>query len=96
MSDQKVETRFIFLHGIFDKSSQALMETELNSLKKAVYIEDLRLYGTQNSDDFYNVECLRFEHIFLGMLAVVEINIEFQCADPFRYYKDSEYLQAIT
>ncbi|MBA7716513.1 hypothetical protein ES703_125586 [subsurface metagenome] len=90
ISDEKVATRVIFLHGIFDKSSQALMESELNSMKKACYTEDLRLYATQNSDDFYKVECFNFEHIFLGMLTVVEINVDFQCADPFRYYKNPE------
>lgn len=87
-SDSRIAVRIISLHGIFDKSSQALMKTELNSMKKACYTEDLRLYATQNSDDYYNVECLNFEHNFLGMLTAVEINIDFQCSDPFRYYKD--------
>lgn len=88
VSDRKVETRFISLHGIFGKASQALMETELNSMKKACYTEDLRLYSTQNEDDFYKVEVLSFESTFLGKIGVVEINIEFQCADPFRYAKN--------
>ncbi len=88
VSDRKVETRFIFLHGIFGKASQALMETELNSMKKACYTEDLRLYSTQNEDDFYKVEVLSFESTFLGKIGVVEINVEFQCADPFRYAKN--------
>jgi len=88
VSDQKIETRFLFLHGTFGKASQALMETELNSMKKACYTEDLRLYATQNDDEFYKVEILNFESTFLGMLTVAEINIEFQCADPFRYAKN--------
>jgi len=88
VSDEKVSVRVISLHGIFNKTSQALMEAELNSMKKACYTEDLRLYATQYANDFYNIECLNFEHAFLGMLTVIEINIDFLVSDPFRYYKD--------
>jgi len=88
VSDSKISTRFISLHGIFAKATQTLMESELNSIKKAVYTEDLRLYATQNANDFYKVECLSFEHTFLGMIQNVEINIDFLVSDPFRYYKD--------
>lgn len=88
VSDEKVATRIISLHGIFGKDNQTLMEAELRSMKKAVYTEDLRLYSTQFADDFYNVECLNFEHTFLGPLTIVEINIDFLISDPFRYYKD--------
>lgn len=89
VSDEKVATRVISLHGIFAKTSQTLMEAELRSMKKAVYTEDLRLYSTQFADDFYKVECLNFEHTFLGPLTIVEINIDFLVNDPFRYYKDA-------
>jgi len=88
VSDEKVSARVISVHGIFNKTSQTLMEAELNSMKKACYTEDLRLYATQYANDFYNVECLSFEHTFLGMLTVVEINIDFLVSDPFRYYMD--------
>lgn len=88
VSDGKIETRFIFLHGIFGETSQANMETTLNNIKKAIYTENLRLYSTQYSDYFYNVEVLNFESTFQGRIRVVEINIEFVCIDPFRYAKN--------
>ncbi len=89
VGDEKVEPRMVTVHGIFGKASQALMETELNSMKKACYTKNLRLYATQYANDFYFVEVLSFDHIFHGQIPVVEISIEFQCTDPFRYYKDS-------
>jgi len=88
VSDQKIGVRIVSVHGIFGKASQALVETELNSMTKAVYTEDLRLYATQNEDDFYKVECLSFDHTFLGKITIAEINIDFICSDPFKYYKD--------
>lgn len=88
IGDEKVEPRAISVHGIFEKASQTLMETELNSIKKACYTKNLRLYATQYANDFYFVEVLSFDHIFLGQIPVAEISIEFQCTDPFRYYKD--------
>jgi len=88
VSDQKIGVRIVSLHGIFGKASQALMETELNSMTKAVYTEELRLYSTQFVNNFYKVEVLNFEHTFLGKLTIVEISIDFLVSDPFKYYKD--------
>lgn len=87
-ADRKIEARIISLHGIWKEDTQALMETKLKSMKKAVYTENLRLYSTQFSNDFYNVECLNFEQNFLGFLLAVEVNIDFLVSGGFRYYKD--------
>ena len=86
--DQKIASRVLIVHGIFQKASQALMETELKSMKKACHTKNLRLYATQNFDEYYNVECRSFHAGHLGMIRTVEVEIEFICVDPFRYYKD--------
>ncbi len=88
IGDKKIEPRIISLRSVFGKATQGAMETELNSMKKACNTEDLRLYATQNSDDFYKVEMFSFEHTFPGLLTAVEVYIDFQVVDPFRYYKD--------
>jgi len=86
--DQKITSRALIVHGIFKKVSQALMETERKLMTKACYTKNLRLYGTQNANEFYNIECRNFDMGYLGMLTVVEVEIEFICVDPLRYYKD--------
>lgn len=94
ISDEKVETRVIFVHGIFNVDGVnatygATLAANLKKMKQQCYTEDLRLYpGSQYTDEYYNVECLNFEAEFLGTITIVEINIEFICSDPFRYYKD--------
>jgi len=88
VSDEKIASRMLIVHGIFKKASQALMETELKLIKKACYAKNLRLYGTQNADEFYNIECRSFDFGYLGMLTVAEVEIEFICVEGFRYYKD--------
>jgi len=94
VSDEKVETRVISVHGIFDVSRVnatygATLAANLKEMKQQCYTEDLRLYpGSQYTDEYYNVECLNFESEFLGMISVVEVYIDFICSDPFRYYKD--------
>jgi len=87
--DEKIEPRIISLRSVFGKATKTLMETELKSIKKACNTEDLRLYATQNSDDFYEVEMLDYDHTFPGLLTAVEINIDFQVVKPFRFYKDA-------
>lgn len=88
VGDEKIEPRIVSVQSRFGKATQGAMETELNSMKKACNTEDLRLYATQNSDDYYDVEMLSFEHTFPGLLTAVEIYIDFQVVKPFRNYKD--------
>lgn len=94
VSDEKVETRVISLHGIFNVDDinatyGATLAANLKEMKQQCYTEDLRLYpGSQYTDEYYNVECLNFESEFLGTITIVEVNIDFICSDPFRYYKD--------
>ncbi len=94
VSDEKVETRIISLHGIFNLSGVnatygATLAANLKEMKQQCYTEDLRLYpGSQYTDEYYNIECLTFEHNFLQTITIVEIFIDFICSDPFRYYKD--------
>ena len=88
IADQKVSSRIVSVHGIFGKASSALMATELKSMKKACYTSGYRLYATQNSNEYYDVECLNFESEFLGQLTRAEVWIDFFVADPFRYYKN--------
>lgn len=94
IGDEKIQSRIISLHGIFDNTKinttyGATVATNLKEMKQQCYTEDLRLYpDSQYTDEFYFVECLNFETEFLGRTDVVEVNIEFKCTDPFRYYKD--------
>lgn len=88
VGDKKLASRVLVVHGIFNKASSALMETELKAMKKACYTNNLRLYATQNSNEFYDVECLMFNPAYLGLLTVAEMEIEFIAVDPLRYYKD--------
>lgn len=88
ISDEKVDTRLISLHGIFKKDTSAAMETELNSMRRYCNTSNLRLYATQYSDYYFNVECFNFESEYLGMLTVVDVYIDFLVSDSFRYYKD--------
>lgn len=88
VGDKKIASRILIVYGIFNKASQTLMETERKLMTKACYTKNLRLYGTQNSNEFYNVECRGFDAGYLGMLTIAEVEIEFICADPLRYYKD--------
>lgn len=87
-ADKKVSSRVISLHGIFQKTSAALMETELKSMRKACYTKDYRLYATQNANEFYEIECFNFDFDYLGILTTVEVIVDFLAADGFRYYKD--------
>ena len=86
--DEKIESRIVSLRSVFGKATQGAMETELRSMKKACNTEDLRLYTTQFSDDYYDVEMFSFEHTFPGLLTAVEVFIDFQVVKPFRNYKD--------
>ncbi len=94
VSDEKVETRIISLHGIFNISGinatyGATLPLNLAEMHQQCYTEDLRLYpGSQYTDQYYNVEALNVEHTFLQTITIVEIFIDFICSDPFRYYKD--------
>ncbi len=88
VSDQKIATRIVSLHGMFGKASSAAMETELNNMRLYCDTASLRLYATQYSDYYFNVECLNFEAEYLGKMTVAEVNIDFLVSDPFRYYKD--------
>lgn len=94
VSDEKVETRVISVHGIFDVSGVnatygATLAANLKEMKQQCYTEDLRLYpGSQYTDEYYNVECLNFESEFRETITIVEVYIDFICSDPFRYYKD--------
>ncbi len=89
IGDEKIEPRIISLRSVFGKATQGAMETELRSMKKACNTEDLRLYTTQFSDDYYDVEMLSFEDTFPGLLTAVEVFIDFQVVKPFRNYKDA-------
>lgn len=88
VGDKKIASRILIVHGIFNKASQALMATERKSMTKACYTKNLRLYGTQNANEFYSVECRNFDMGYLGMLTIAEVEIEFICVEGFRYYKD--------
>jgi len=94
MSDEKVEERIISIQGVFNVSMinttyGVALRDNLKEMKQQCYTEDLRLYfDTAYSDEYYNVECLSFEHTFLQTITIVEIFIDFICSDPFRYYKD--------
>ena len=87
--DEKIESRIVSLRSVFGKATQGAMETELNSMKKACNTKDLRLYATQNSNDYYDVEMLSYDHTFPGLLTAVEVFIDFQVVKPFRNYKDA-------
>ena len=92
--DEKVNERIISLHGIFNVNGVnatygATLAANLKEMKQQCYTEDLRLYpGNQYTDEYYNIECLNFEHTFLQTITIMEIFIDFICSDPFRYYKD--------
>jgi len=94
IGDEMVKPRIITVHGIFNATTinttyGATLLANLKEMKKQCYTQDLRLYpGSQYTDEFYYVECLSFEPTFLGMTEAVEVWIDFQCSDPFRYYKD--------
>ncbi len=96
VSDQKIATRIVSLHGVFGKASSATMETELNNMRLYCGTASLRLYATQYSDYYFNVECLNFEAEYLGKMTVVEVDIDFLVIDPFRYYKTETTDQSFT
>lgn len=87
-ADEKLSSRMISVHGIFKKTTSADMETELKLMSKTCYTKNLRLYGTQNPNEYYNVECFGFESEYLGMLTIAEVTIDFFVADGTRHYKD--------
>ncbi len=96
VSDQKIATRIVSLHGVFGKASSGAMETELNNMRLYCDTASLRLYATQYSDYYFNVECLNFEAEYLGKMTVSEVNIDFLVVSPFRYYKDLTTDQSFT
>lgn len=96
VSDEKVATRIVSLHGVFGKADSATMETELDNMRKYCNTSNLRLYASQYSDYFFNVECLDFEAVYQGMMTVVEVDVDFLVSDPFRYYKDETIDQSFT
>lgn len=84
--DEKIEERFLLVSGVYYSAT----EPNLKSLKKACNTAGLRLYATQNSNEFYGVKCKSFMTSYGKelMTTKVEVIIEFVCPDPFRYYKD--------
>ncbi len=96
VSDQKIAVRIVSLHGVFGKASSGAMETELNNMRLYCTTTNLRLYATQYSDYYFNVECLDFEAEYMGKMTVAEVNIDFLVSDPFRYYKDLTTDQSFT
>lgn len=97
VADEKLEPRILTVQGIFDASCinttyGATLLENLKKLKQQVREStksEVRLYpGSQFPDEYYIVKALHTEPRFLGMLEVVEISIDFLCADGYRHYKD--------